>query len=404
MSPSRITKMLARRVMVSWREQPTRFDIEALQANVRRVGLVIRVRWALVAALGGFSLLGGWVYALEIPLVDLWVNMRTPALAMVFVLMYNTYYWLTYKRLGNIALLNHAQLMFDAVVVTVLVYFSGGVNSWFWAMYSLFILEAAFILPKRWHTWAIAGFCAGLLGSVLLGEYMQWIPHVTVPFWGNDLHLNRTYVAVRYMWQITVLAGTATVATLMTASIRNRESELAAASIVDDKTGLYDRHYFLRALNSELLRAGRAQRQVHIMLIDIDHFADFNRLVGIERGDAMLQSVAEALERSIKVGQDGTPCEANIASRYGGEEFAVVLTDTGQGTPGAEDALAFAESIRRAVEAIRVNDVGVTVSIGVASFPQDGATTQELLDAADGALHVAGADGGNCSRLAADSG
>ncbi|MDP2183343.1 MAG: GGDEF domain-containing protein [Actinomycetota bacterium] len=402
MSPSRITKMLARRVMISWREQPTRFDIEALQANVRRVGLVIRVRWALVGSLAGFSLLGGWAYALEIPLADLWINMRMPALAMVFVLVYNTYYWLTYRHLGNIALLNHAQLMFDAVVVTVLVYFSGGVYSWFWAMYSLFILEAAFILPKRWHTWLIAGFCGGLLGVLLLGEYLQVIPHVTVPFWGSNLQLNRTYVAVRYMWQITVLAGTATVATLMTASIRNREAELAAASILDDKTGLYDRHYFLRALSSELLRAARASRPVHVMLIDIDHFADFNRLVGIERGDAMLRLVADALSESIRVGQDGSPCETNIASRYGGEEFAVVLADSGQGTPGAEDALAFAENVRRAVEGLRVNDAGVTVSIGVASFPGDGSTTQELLDAADGALHSSAAAGGNCSRLAAD--
>ena len=79
MSPSRIAKVLQRRLMVSWREQPTRYDIEALQANVRRVGLVIAVRWALAAALTLFSVLAASAYALETPWSELWANMWIPA-------------------------------------------------------------------------------------------------------------------------------------------------------------------------------------------------------------------------------------------------------------------------------------------------------------------------------------
>jgi hypothetical protein len=101
---------------------------------------------------------------------------------------------MTYRRLGNIAILNHAQLLFDVIVVTVLVYYSGGVHSWFYAMYALFVLEAAFILPRVRDTWIVAGFSAIAYGVVLGGEYFGILPHVEMPFIDGDLHLSRTYV------------------------------------------------------------------------------------------------------------------------------------------------------------------------------------------------------------------
>ncbi len=401
MTPNRIAKMLQRQLMVSWREQPTRYDIEALQANVRRVGLVIAVRWALVAALTVYSVLAAWAYMYEIPWSELWVNMRIPAFALVFVLVYNTFYQLTYKRLGNIAILNHAQLIFDAVVVTVLVYYSGGVHSWFWAMYPLFILEAAFILPRQADTWFIAAFCAVAAGFVIWGEYFGLLPHTDMPFMETALHQNRTFVSVRYMWQITLLAGTATVATRMMASTRAREVELAASSIVDDKTGLYDRHYFLRALNSEVVRAEHDGRPVYVLLMDINEFSKFNELVGFERGDKMLREVADAISRAL---EEVSVPDTNVAARFGGEEFAVIFTEhSTKGRPSIDDAVLLAESIRRAVAEIRVADAGVTVSIGVAGFPADAATSEQLLDAADEALLAATVAGGNVVKTASDS-
>jgi len=398
LTPSRIAKKVQRRLMVSWREQPTRYDIEALQANTRRVGLVIRVRWALVAALAAFSVLAAAAYATQTPISELWSNMRIPAFALVFVLVYNTYYQLTYRFLGNIAILNHAQLIFDAIVVTVLVYYSGGVHSWFWAMYSLFILEAAFILPKTRHTWMLAGVCAALVGAVLWGEYFGVVPHVRMPFVEMALSHDGVFVAIRYLWQLTVFAGTATVATLMTSTIREREAELAAASIIDDKTGLYDRHYFLRALATEVTRAEQDQRPVHVILLDIDDFGEFNRLMGIEQGDRMLRKVAEAISSAV---DERTIAAGNVVSRFGGEEFAVVFAACeGEGYPSEEDAVALAESMRLAVAGVRIDDAGVTVSAGVASYPRDGATRDQLLDAADEALLAAATGGGNAVATA----
>lgn len=393
MTASRIGKQLVRRLKVSWREQPTRHDIEAMQANIHRVGLVIKVRWALVIALAVFSLLAAWVYAVDTPVENLRQNMTVPALALVFVLLYNTYYQLTYKYLGNVAILNHAQLLFDVLVATVLVYYSGGVHSWFWAMYPLFVFEAAFILPRRLDTWLIAAAGAVCVGLVFFGEYAGVLPHVDMPFIRDSLHDNRTYVLVRYLWQVTVLGGAAAVAMLMTASIREREQALAASSIVDEKTGLYDRRYFHRALSSELARAERDGRGLYILLVDINQFNRFNKLFGIARGDEMLRVVADVIASAVR---DRAPGATNICARYGGEEFAVMLTQ-GATSDGAteEDARAVADAIRERVESARVGDGCVTVSVGVAAYPSEAPTLEALLDAADEALNHASSEGGN---------
>ncbi len=401
-SPSRWTKMLQRRVMVSWRSQPNRYDIEAMQANIERVGLVIRVRWALVIALTVFSVLAGWAYSLVIPAADLAQNMAIPALALVFVLGYNIFYWKTYRRLGNIAVLNQAQLVFDALVVTLLVYYSGGAHSWFWAMYSLFILEAAFILPKRWHTWAIAGFCLGALGFVVWGSYFGLMPQIAVPFITTDLHGVGTFVFVRYLWQVTVLCGTATVATLMTAALRQREAQLAASSVIDDKTGLYDRAYFLRLLTSEIARAERDGRSIGVLLLDIDDFDRYNRSFGIERGDRMLKALAEKMTEVTR-SHSRSDAGVNIVSRWGGEEFAILLAENALGGDCKAGGLRIvADDLCTAATELRVEGAGVTVSIGVACYPEDGSSVDDLLTAADEALLRSADRGGNSASLASD--
>lgn len=400
-SPNRFTKALTRSAQVSWRERPTRYDIEALHANIARVGLVIRVRWALVAALSVFTALGVWVYSAEVPWSELSANIRVPALAVAFVCLYNAYYHLTYRRLGNIAFLNHAQLLFDVIVVTVLVYYSGGVNSWFYAMYALFVLEAAFILPRPRDTWVVAGFSALAYGTVIWGEYLGLIAHVDVPFTFGDLHSSRTYVLVRYLWQVTMLGGIAMVATLMTSEMREREAQLAKTSIVDEKTGLYDRKYFLRALSSEVLRSERSAKPFSVLMVDIDELGRFNRVFGIERGDAMIRAVADTLARALEEVRGPGSFEADVLSRFGGEEFAVLLVEGGsERSPDAEDAATVAEALRCAVRDMRLDDASVTVSVGVATYPENGPTVDTLLSAADEALHEASTTGGNRVCLA----
>jgi len=396
LTPSRLKKRIERALMVSWREQPTRYDIEALQANIRRVGLVVRIRWALLVVLVVYSTLAGLAYSTVMPLHELVQRMAIPAVALGFVVVYNTFYQLNYKRLGNIAVWNNLQLALDALVVTVLVYFSGGVNSWFWSMYSLFILEAAFILQRRRAAWGLAIFCMVLLGSLEMLELAGVLPHVTMPFASEDLYRDGVFVFVRYLWQVAVLAGTAAVATQLVHEQRVEESGRQSMTVLDAATGLYSRGFFLQALASEIRRAQRDGRPIHLILLDIDSFGAFNKRFGIERGDKLLQAIASTITGCLNT-TENADITANLAARIGGEEFAVLLAEDAmtQGAPSAADADHLADELRRAIGTTNVDDASVSVSVGLASLPTDASTVDELLDAADQALAAAIDAGGN---------
>jgi len=382
--------------MVSWREQPTRYDIEALQANTRRVGLVIRLRWALLVVLVTYSAFGGLAYASRMQPGELASRMTIPAIALGFVVLYNAFYQLNYRRLGNFAVWNQLQLALDAVVVTVLVYYSGSVNSWFWSMYSLFILEAAFILPKRRDAWLLTGMCVGLLGALEGLELVGIVPHVSIPFAVNALHRDAVFVAVSFGWQVAVLAGTAAVSTQLVGAQLAEMTGRQQLVVLDEATGLYSRSYFLRVYAAEVARAHRDERPLHVLLVDVDNFGDFNRRFGIELGDHLLCAIAETIKRTVDEAGGGF-ATTNLAARFGGEEFVVLLAEDARasGAPRREDALSLSERLRDEIRHTNVEGAGVTVSVGVASFPHDGASADDLLDAADAALAVAIQAGGD---------
>jgi diguanylate cyclase (GGDEF)-like protein len=382
--------------MVSWREQPTRYDIEAVQANTRRVGLVIRIRWALLIVLVVYSGMAGLAYTATMPISELAQRMLIPAMALLFVVMYNTFYQLNYKRLGNIAVWNNLQLALDAVVVTVLVYYSGGVSSWFWSMYPLFILEAAFILSDRRDAWGLAGICVVLLGSIEWLEFLHVLPHIVIPFAAADQYRDPVYVSVRYLWQVAVLCGTAAVATRLVGEQRADEAHRQSLVVLDQATNLYSRGFFLRALPLEVRRAQRDHRSLHVILLDIDRFGDFNRRFGIEAGDALLRLIAAAIIKCVSDIGDMT-VTTNLAARFGGEEFVVMLAEDERidGPPQPADAMRLAEQFRKTIAETTHEGAGVTVSVGVASMPGDGSNADELLDAADAALSVAVEKGGD---------
>jgi diguanylate cyclase (GGDEF)-like protein len=396
-------------VAVSWREQPTQHEIEALGDNIRRVGMVIRFRWVLVAALAAFSVLAGVIYSVgnAIPHEVLLTNMSIPAVALVFVLGYNTYYQLTYRRLGNIAFLNHAQLLFDALVISVLVHYSGGVYSWFDAMYALIVLEAAFIFSRPRDTWIVGTWAALAYGSVLLLEYVGILQHVTMPLVGNDLQLQASYVLVRYLWTVTVVVGTAGLSQVMMSVLRRREAELADEAAVDETTGLRDRRYFQHRLIAELQRARSFGRGLAVLMVDIDHFDDFNKTFGLDAGNEMLRAVGQTLAARMRELPDSPIPELNTVSRFGGEEFAILMPESSAESRsglGPTDAVRLtAEGLRCAVGDLRMRDMGVTVSVGVALYPEDGRSSNDLLAAADQALFAALVAGGNRVATAADA-
>jgi diguanylate cyclase (GGDEF)-like protein len=167
-------------------------------------------------------------------------------------------------------------------------------------------------------------------------------------------------------------------------NLKLRES-LKNQSICDPLTGLFNRRYMEESLEREFSRANRSKSSVAIIMIDLDHFKQFNDTFGHLAGDALLRGFGDLLKRSTR-GQD-------IASRYGGEEFAIVLSDS-----NLAGALQRAESLRQKVKQLSVEYAGqllgaVSVSIGVALFPDHGATMSEVLRASDQALYCAKREG-----------
>lgn len=364
---------------------------------------MIRARWALLGVLVLYSLAGGIAYTTRISAIELAELMAVPAIALSFVVLYNGFYALNYRRLGNIAVWNNLQLTLDALVVTILVYFSGGVNSWFWSMYALFILEAAFILPRPRLTWMHALVSCALLGLVEFTELFGWMPHIHIPFAESALHLDPVFVQVRYSWQVAVLLGTAWVVTLFVSDFRKELAERGTQTLVDTATGLYSRSYFMRAGVAETRRAQRDRRALHVILVDIDSFGEFNTRFGIDAGDRMIKGLADSI--SATVSETGELASStNVVARYGGEEFVVLFGEDVriEDAPSVASAAFLAEQIRAAVASTKVDGASVTASIGVASMPGDGASLGELLDHADAALVCAVEEGGNRVVRASD--
>jgi diguanylate cyclase (GGDEF)-like protein len=171
---------------------------------------------------------------------------------------------------------------------------------------------------------------------------------------------------------------------LALANIRLHET-LQGLSTHDPLTELYNRRYMEESLERELLRSQRSGAPVGVIMLDIDHFKAFNDRFGHKAGDGLLRSLGRLLRQSIRA--------SDIACRYGGEEFLVILPDS-----TAETALQRAERLRSEVRDLNVRhgaevQEAVTASFGVAVFPQDGPSVEAIIRAADMALYRAKQEG-----------
>lgn len=172
---------------------------------------------------------------------------------------------------------------------------------------------------------------------------------------------------------------------LALANFKLRET-LRTQSIRDPLTGLFNRRYLDETLERELRRAARHQRPLSVMMVDIDHFKRFNDNFGHEAGDLMMRAVGGLLAGQTRAD--------DVACRYGGEEFTLLLAEAtiegtlrraGQICTGAK-ALVVVDNQGRTLDP-------VSLSIGVACFPEHGITGAALLRAADAALYRAKAEG-----------
>lgn len=174
----------------------------------------------------------------------------------------------------------------------------------------------------------------------------------------------------------------------MAESVKKRDEALKALAITDGLTGLFNYRYFKGELEKEVKKSDRYNRPLSLIMADVDFFKHYNDTNGHAQGDMALKRVAEIFMKCVR--------DIDLAARYGGEEFAVVLPET-----TLEQALIIAERIRRKLEEEDVPyeelqpNGKLTLSIGVASFPDNAKDAAALIDAADKALYKAKENGRN---------
>jgi diguanylate cyclase (GGDEF)-like protein len=160
----------------------------------------------------------------------------------------------------------------------------------------------------------------------------------------------------------------------------------AAAAHRDALTGLYTHHSFQERLREEVARASRNHQAMSLVLLDVDGFAEINYTLGYQAGDDILRRIAASLSQIDPITKNRS---SDIVARYGGAEFVLLLPETGK--PGA---LTKAARIRDAISGIEMPLQDVSISIGVACFPDDAADAESLLTATEAAIRGAKRGGG----------
>lgn len=170
--------------------------------------------------------------------------------------------------------------------------------------------------------------------------------------------------------------------------VKSRDLEYTyALATTDGLTELYNHRYFQEQMLQNIETGKRYNKPFSLIMIDIDFFKKFNDTYGHQSGDAVLRQVAQILKKNVR--------STDIVCRYGGEEMAIILTNTNN-----EDALVTAQKICHAVaehplKLVNGNDVQVTISLGVSTYPSNGDTPQAMIKFADECLYKAKEHGRN---------
>jgi diguanylate cyclase (GGDEF)-like protein len=163
-------------------------------------------------------------------------------------------------------------------------------------------------------------------------------------------------------------------------TLRKKNEELEQLSTTDSLTGLDNHRELMRRLDHEEARCKRERRSFSVLVGDVDHFKQYNDAFGHPAGDEVLKAISEIMREAAR--------PVDCVARYGGEEFVVMMPDT-----GATDALELAEHIRARVAAKKYMGRKMTLSIGVATFPEDADSAEGLISIADEALYQAKREG-----------
>lgn len=168
----------------------------------------------------------------------------------------------------------------------------------------------------------------------------------------------------------------------MVVRLREQRAELERLSVTDSLTNLFNRRRLMELLTDEVRRCQRLKHPFAVIMVDVDRFKDYNDAYGHPAGDQVLVRVAAILKEAVR--------EVDSVSRYGGEEFVIVMPEAGEA-----EAATLAERLRRRIADEPFAHRQVTISLGVAQYPLQGEGADALIAAADAALYEAKRSGRN---------
>ncbi|HWQ37354.1 MAG TPA: GGDEF domain-containing protein [Burkholderiales bacterium] len=257
------------------------------------------------------------------------------------------------------------------VFITWVVTYSGRIESPLLNLYLLPIIASSLILGKLMTAIAVAAIA---LCYMALAYDPQRADFSALTYWGSLLALVAPVILVAY------------ITTMLAADIRYAVDKIKQVSDTDDLTGLYNMRAFSSILQRTFKQSVRHGHPLSVVMIDSDNLKAINDAHGHETGNRLLQHLVRCIRDELR-GSD-------VMARFGGDEFVILLPETNR--HGAQE---MAERIRKSIESsrfdVRGGDTNVTVSIGIASYPEDGGNLEVILDKADKAMYRAKQRGRN---------
>jgi diguanylate cyclase (GGDEF)-like protein len=252
---------------------------------------------------------------------------------------------------------------------TLLVYLTGRHESPFFFVFPLIVAGAALVVSPR--VTLILGAVASI-GYIIAAAGVPGGPPLSIPI-VSSIGIN--------MIALILLAY---VAVVIAREQRQAREAAFRMSTVDPLTGLFNRTFFFAALAREIERSARSGRGFCLLMMDLDELKDINDRFGHYMGDRVIRGVGDAIRNGIR--------KIDIAARYAGDEFVVLLPET-----DASGAYVLAEKVRIGVAELSVAEppIHTSVSIGVVSYPNDGTTSDELMINADQAMYDSKRSGKN---------